>query len=163
MLTVPIGQYEIRDAEGGKKELFDVINKALVTDLELAKLIGTQALEQWWSRLCIDVSDVGKLPIESAFNAQSCLAAIALSTDALVVDVNDVTLTITADKVKEKLQEFRAEMKAAMDAWDRVLAGIKAATTVDEVLALHPGEPIMAATAAPESSGPRRFRGGRMV
>jgi hypothetical protein len=158
-IKVKIGNYEVRDnAIDGKKELLCIASQTVIEDLELAKLIGTQALEAWWDTRCIDVSGVGMLPLESAFNAQSTTSALVLGVDAAVVDINDVTIVIPSAALREKVLEFRAEVKACMDAWDRVLASIKAATTIEEIIALNPSEPIVSASATTESSGPRRFR-----
>ena len=140
-IVVGIGSYEVRTDAEGKRELFDIANESTITDMELAKLIATQALDGWWATLAIDVAGA-KLPIESAFNANSVLTAIALSADAAVVDINDVTIIIPAAEVKPRMNSFRQDAKLCMDAWDRVRNGIAAATTVDELLALSPSSPI---------------------
>ena len=136
MINVPIGSFELSE-----NDLFDVTNQVSVTDIEVAKLVARQALDLWWEALSIDVSDVGMLPIESAYNANAFNSALHLDTDAIVIDNKDATVVIPKQSVREKLREFNQDSKAYLDAWDKTLAVIESATTIAEILAVKPNSP----------------------
>lgn len=137
MITTAIGAFEIKgkkiyqvyDEITTKDDAETVITKqeTEVKDIELINLIAKQLLETWWENRTLEIEG-GTIKLDDSFNAKQLSLAVAIDQDADLVDIDDKTIIIPADRVKETIKQLKLETTRTMNLWDEWLAIIETGT-----------------------------------
>lgn len=136
--------YEIADGATVAEALKAIVAKAPDrvegTPLEQARAAKLLQLNQWWDEHPgIEVLPGIVLPIDEAkmaINATSASRAIERGVEAHLIDVNDLTVVVPADKVSEAFDTFELLLAPISKRWDELLRALRGAESIEEVYAI---------------------------